>query len=86
MKLILILILFNLSLSAQTLNTNDSNEIVNAIKREENSTNYPYGIHYKNVRSESGCRQICINTVNANYVRWCHQNTHTDDLEFRGAN
>ena len=79
------LILFNLNLGAATLTQYEANKIADAIKREENSTNYPYGIHYKNIRSESGCRQICVNTINANYMRWQHQNTNTDYLEFLGA-
>ncbi len=65
-----------------------TSNIVNAIKLIENSKTYPYGIRSirlkgKNqLEKEIYARQICVNTVNNNYLRWQKAGKRGEFLNF----
>ena len=80
--IILIIILFNLNLIAGELDSNQITKIADAIKLEENSPHFPYGVHYYAIHDEIRCRQICINTISNNYLRWRRQRTNADYVDF----
>ncbi|TBR16975.1 hypothetical protein EPO66_03605 [bacterium] len=61
-------------------------QIVEAIKRAENSKKYPYGIKSINTHGdEAYARKICFNTVKNNRARFAKQTKYTDFIEFLGS-
>ena len=80
----LILFIYNVG-DAQTLNTNDSNTIVNAIWRIEGGshTKYPYGVRSIETRGDvNKARRICMQSVSNNWIRFQHQNKQIDFISF----
>jgi hypothetical protein len=87
---ILILIYFLLSISlisAEPIYTNE--EIVDAIYLAEGGlkTNYPFGIKSVNCQGYDECRQVCVNTVERNKVRYAQYGykQYKDFLNFLGS-
>ena len=82
--LFLILFIYNAG-DAQTLNTNDSNKIVDAIWRIEGGshTKYPYGVRSIETGGDTNkARRICLNTVSNNFQRWNAQIKESNYFNF----
>lgn len=59
-------------------------DVVNAIKKAENSKKYPYGIKSMVCKSEGHCRQICLNSVRNAKKRWIKAGRPGDFIVFMG--
>ena len=83
--IILFLLLINLNVFGEIkqINNVSCNLIADAIFKIEggNKTKYPYGI--KSIKT-SNPRQVCINTIKNNYVRWQKDGKTNDFLTFLG--
>ena len=67
--------------------TFSNEQIANAIYLAEGGkkAKVPYGILSVKVKDEQEAKQICINTIRNNRVRFAKQNKYTDFIEFLGS-
>lgn len=85
MKFILfILLCASLNVYATGMTTTRANQFADAIYKAEGGTKtkHPYGI--LSVKTNNP-RQVCINTVKANWLRFQKQTNYTDFVEFLGS-
>ncbi len=77
-------ILFSFGANTNILSDLEINKIVNSIYTIEggSKTKYPYGI--KSIKTNNP-RQICVNTVVNNTIRFKNQSKYTNYFEFLGS-
>lgn len=95
MRIILLICVINICSLTTGLTENgieviDQEKLADAIKKEENSCKYPYGIKSVNTGGdEIYSRKICIQTINANLPRWQwsvqHDGYKKDFIEYLGS-
>ncbi len=82
-KLILLSCLVAFTVQSEPMSDARANQIADAIYKLEGGakTKYPYGV--KSVKT-SNPRQVCLNTIKNNYIRWQKSGTTNDYLTFLG--